>query len=90
MRFRKLRIEPFRNGSIVEFCYAEFNKLRANLKAKGSHRSIRLESFCDTDMHMYEKVPPPHCLMNRIICEEKEGGRAQRCGMGWGGVTKSI
>jgi hypothetical protein len=31
MRFRKLRIEPFRNGSIVEFCHAEFNKLRASL-----------------------------------------------------------
>jgi hypothetical protein len=31
MRFRKLRIEPFRNGSIVVFCHAELNKLRASL-----------------------------------------------------------
>jgi hypothetical protein len=31
MRFRKLRIEPFRDGSIVEFCHAEFNILRPDL-----------------------------------------------------------
>jgi hypothetical protein len=89
MRFRKLRKEPFSYGSIVEFCHAEFNKLRTSLKARDSHRSTRLESFCDTDMYMCEKVPPPpHCLMNRIICEEKGGEGAQRCGMGGGEMQR--
>jgi hypothetical protein len=91
MRFRKLRKEPFSYGSIVEFCHAEFNKLRTSLKARDSHRSTRLESFCDTDMYMCEKVPPPpHCLMNRIICEEKGGEGAQRCGMGGGRCKEYI
>jgi hypothetical protein len=91
MRFRKLRIEPFRDGSIVEFCYAEFNKLRASLKTKGSHRSIRLESFCDTDLHMYEKVPPPLCLMNRIFMRRKRGGGGPKMWHGaGGGDAKSI
>ncbi len=93
MRFRKLRIEPFSYGSIVEFCHAEFNKLRTSLQARDSHRSIRLESFSDTDTYMYEKVPPPPLSMfnEQDYMRRKRGGRGPKdVAWGGGGDAKSI
>jgi len=88
MRFRKLRKEPFSYGSIVEFCHAEFNKLRTSLKARDSHRSTRLESFCDTDMYMCEKVPPPPLFNEQDYMRRKRGGGDPKMWHGAGGRCK--
>jgi hypothetical protein len=60
------------------------------LKARDSHRSTRLESFCDTDMYMCEKVPPPPLFNEQDYMRRKRGGGGPKMWHGGGGDAKSI